>query len=254
MNLKYFGGGCIALGILLFLAALAQPATVADTSTTCIDTWSYGQECSTVQYERPNYARSQLFGAGVFSTFLGLFVYGIGASRSGGASGSSTGGPTRPPSGSESRTGSPGSQSDGPENPTDGPERRAGGTGGGDPKTLRAELEARTADRSEPATAPPDRPASAGTDVETDPGSAAADPTRSSAGNRRLAPAAAVAASGLASAFALTWLVDLVATVESGVVRTLAFAAFALPGIALYGRYRTDDPVDGAPDEGEAVQ
>lgn len=240
MNLKHFGAGCIALGILLFLAALAQPATVADTSTTCIDTWSYGQECSTVQYERPNHARSQLFGAGVFSTFLGLVVYGVGATRDGGATASATSSSPRRPSG--------------PERPTDGPDGSADGTGGGDATTLRAQLEARTADRSGPETAPPDRPATAGADVERDAGSTAEGSTRASAGSSRLAPIAGVAASGLATAFALTWLVDLVATVESVTVRTLAFAAFALPGVALYGRYRTDDPAGGTPDEGEAAQ
>lgn len=285
MNLKRFGGGCIALGILLSLVALAQPATVADTSTTCVDTWAYGQECSTVQYERPNYARSQLFGVGVFSTFLGLFVYGIGATRGGGSASTSTStststarsGSSRPPGESAGRSAGPERRSGDSERQPDGPGGGTGGTGG-DVTTLSEQVaarnEVRNRSRAEPSTgsATPGTDADAGVDgaargagdagaassapprsapAGSDTGSAAEERAGSSAGEQRLRAVAGVAASGLASAFALSWLVGLVATVESALVRGLVFAAFALPGMGLYGRYRADEPAAGL-DEGEA--
>lgn len=248
MNLQHVGAGCIALGILLFVAALAQPATVTDTSRTCIDsTWSYGQDCSTVEYQAPNPARSQLFGAGVFTTFFGVVVYVVGASRSGG--GRASGPPPSPARSSRSPDGSDGGSG--------GHERATARRRDDDATTLRAQLDARTGDRRGSATDSPQARTTANapagptdgapTDATADAAAAgtsgpAVEPTPTSAtDDGRLTVGAGAAVSSLASAYVLSWLLGLVATVETGLVRILAFAALALPGVALYSRYRTAD-------------
>lgn len=258
MNLEHVGAGCIALGILLFVAALAQPATVTDSSRTCVDNpWSYGQDCSTVEYQAPNPVRSQLFGAGVFTTFLGVVVYFAGGSRSGGGSGTappSTLGASRPSRGPDGGDGTDRSGVDRPR--------------GDDSTTLRAQLDARTGGRrgsatdssAARATSRADAGPSDGTTTDRTTHTASAGTSGrtvdsspiSTGGGGWLSAGAGAAASGLASAFLLSWLLGLVATVETGLVRILAFAALALPGVALYNRYWNGGAADEAPDETDA--
>lgn len=233
MALKFIGGCGIALGILVLLAALAQPATVTETSTSCVDSSYFGQDCSTVEYERPNHERAQLFGGGVFLLFTGLITYGVGAARhrsSGPSGGTSTASPQAAPSTAD-------------DGALDGAQATAG-------STLREQLDARQAQRQGSVAETVDRDAGDAVDAtsigtEFDSSTVVERESRatpSSHAIRRLPPIVVVTGSGLASAFVLSWLLSGAMTVESVGLRALAFSLFALPGLVLSRRYATADP------------
>lgn len=221
MALKLIGGCGIVLGLLLLLAAFAQPATVTETSTTCVDTTYYGQDCSTVEYERPNHTRSQLFGGGVFFLVSGLITYGIGASRNGNSSS---------PTGSSSL----GTDS------TDGREDNA--------MTLREQLDAKTNRERTADTEPSVRTDSVDAVGETTPPTAelSTESTRSASG-RGTSAFLKLIASGLVAAFVLTWVLSGAFVVESPVGRAVLFALCSLPGIGLYTRYSSDESAIATP-------
>ncbi|QRV15878.1 hypothetical protein JMJ58_02950 [Haloterrigena salifodinae] len=226
MALKFIGGCGIVLGLLLLLAAFAQPATVTETSTTCVDTTYYGQDCSTVEYERPNQTRSQLFGGGTFFLVSELTTYGIGAARSGNSLQS-----TEPSTPKSSSVGT---------DATD--DRRT------DAMTLREQLDAKTNPERTADTDPSVRTDSVDTVGETTLPTAgpSAESTRSASG-RGLSAFLKPIASGLAAAFVLTWLLSGAFVVESPVGRAVVFAICSLPGIGLYTRYSSDESAVATP-------
>ena len=237
MTLKFVGGAVLTLGVLLLLAALAQPATVPDSATTCVDAPYVGYGCSTVSYERPNYGRTSLIGVAVFFIFGGLFTYGIGVTRP-----SEPGGGTPPDSTGSSAT--------------------ANSRQGGDPQTLREQLEAHKAGRESATASTAGGRASRKSnarDPVADAGAAelvvddradrsTADPAVAvDADTRPFSPAVPVTVSALVSAFVLSWLLSAVTVVESGGLRTSVFALLSLPGVLVYRRYaarRTETDAD----------
>lgn len=228
MALKFIGGSGIALGILLLLAAFAQPATVTETSTTCVDTTYYGQDCSTVEYERPNHTRSQLFGSGVFFLISGLITYGIGAARSGNS----------PPPAEPSP---PGSSSVGPD-VTNARE--------GDATTLREQLDAETAEANREEAADiesPIRTASVDAVDETTQSTEPSTELNRSSSDSGLSAYLKPTASGLAAAFVLTWLLSGGVVVETPLGRAVVFALCSLPGIGVYSRYASDGSASATP-------
>lgn len=235
MSLKFIGGAGLVLAVLLFLLAAAQPATVADSTTTCIDS-TYYQDCSTVNYERPNPQRSQLFGAAGFLFFGGLLAYGVGAARS-------------------SNDAEPGSDGDATASPA-----QAGSTSSGT-ETLREQLDARQSDGADAATQPTPEPVAdesrpplgyRNVDATTD---AADEPPQDGSVDVENAPewrvpsTVSVTASALASAFVLSWLLGSVTAVGSVIARAFVFALCAVPGVLLYRRY-----VEMRPDAGDSVE
>jgi|GEM_PF-3110503 len=220
MSLKTLGAAGLALAVLLFLLAAAQPATVTDSSTACVDS-TYYQDCSTVSYERANPQRAQLFAAAGVVLVSSLVTYGVGAARSSG--GDSEGG--------------------------GGAQSGAVSVNSGGSDTLREQLAARQSDGDDAvsaeataaATERPHSPQAADTataDGAREPseqGGAAAESDRD--GGVLASPSVGVVGSALASAFVLSWLLDSVTYVDSAVARTLLFALFAAPGAALYHRY-----------------
>ncbi len=221
MSLKTLGAAGLVLAVLLFLLAAAQPATVAESSTACVDS-TYYQDCSTVSYERPNPQRAQLFSAAGVVFVLSLVTYGVGAARS---SGDGSGG-------------------------GDGPQPGTASVDPGGTDTLREQLAARQSERggdavsaeaTAGATERANSPPAAGTAAaEAEPESSELAGTDAEYGRDRdalVSPTAGVVGSALASAFVLGWLLDWVIHVDSAVAQALLFALFAVPGVALYHRY-----------------
>ncbi|MCG1002598.1 MULTISPECIES: hypothetical protein [Halobacterium] len=225
MSLKSLGAAGLVLAVVLFLLAAAQPATVAESSTACVDS-AYYQDCSTVEYERANPQRAQLFVVAGIALVASLTTYGVGAARSSGdGSGGSSSSKPRPAS------------------------VESGGT-----DTLREQLAARQSEqegdeassdatRTEAENAQPTPPADTATvGTESEPnGRTDADAESGWSDNLLTSSTVGVVGSALASAFLLSWLLGSVTYVDSALAQTLLFALFAVPGVYLYARY-----VDGA--------
>jgi hypothetical protein len=239
MSLKLVGGAAVVLGILLALVALAQPATVTDSATACVDNPSLGRDCSTLTYDRPNYGRSSLFGGGIFLVVAGLVIYGVGASRS----------PARDDLDNTVFEGGSASRTDRAAPPT-----HADGAS----STLRQQLATRKARResatdvaadpsTEPSPPPGADPARRDDSVGRDDSPGATDGAATAEDERLLGPAAVASVSALASAFVLSWLFGLVVTVGSLALRTVAFVLLALPGVLCY-RWFVTLPTDADAD------
>lgn len=233
MALKFIGGTGLALGALLLFIALAQPATVPDSTTTCVDSTYFGHDCATMSYERPNYGRSSLMGGAIFLIFSGLFTYGIGAALS-----------------SEE-------ESESPPVPRDDLGGRTESASQQDPNrwTLREQLEARKAEREAGTARIDDRisnePSARDFALVTDAvegavtGPAGRDSveditsteTEQFDGNTGLPTTVPVTLSALASSFVLSALLSTITTVESLGVRALLFALLSVPGTLAYWWY-----------------
>lgn len=233
MTLKSIGGAGLVLGLLVFLLALAQPATVPDSTTTCVESSYFGRDCSTVSYERPNYGRTRLIGGASSLVFGGLCAYGIGIARS---SGSDKGWSSNLKGGSATTDSASSADS----------RQRAA------PRTLREQLEERKAGSESADAGVPDQqvvgdsithdsignPEPTGHDVnERSKIENSGSTVMLNVDMEHLVAAVATTASALGSAFVLSWLLSVVTVVESVALRTMIFILFSIPGVLTYRTY-----------------
>jgi len=244
MRLKSLGGSVIALGILLLLLGLAQPATVADSSTACVDSSAFSQECSTVSYERPNVLRSQLIGAGIFLFVSGSIMYGVSSQRE----------QTQSISKTQRRPSPHTSNRESTERETQPRESNS--------QTLREQLEAKQQVREGVTdTESNDTDSSVGQSEYRGPApvgnSTNTTETANEAKKKSVEPVSIsgkksvqaflvgsllVSGAGLIGAFLITGILGFAVTIQSGFLRVVVFVCSSLPGIGLVYLYRRRKP------------
>lgn len=234
MAIKSIGLAALALGLVLVVIGLAQPTTVTDSSTTCIDSTYLGPSCSTVEYERSNPLRANLLGFGGFLLFGGLIAYGIGQSRPSGTSElSTTRSENRNTSADTNTTTAGPSESLGEKLAAHQSETAESGVESGNPSQANTEAETRSVHDSVPLSKKTDTAPTAGTLDQS--GVKSADTS-----GWNIKQHGMVALSGLTCAILLSFLFSLVATTRSIGVASILFTLCSAPGMVLYWRYKTN--------------